>query len=320
MPAMDPGILAAHLATLSLSFAVLFAAFRLFKVYRRPFLSDYAVSLLLSAVWTFALWTIPGFVSAAKSPSGGSPALSGLTLMSKWFGFPFHLLQLYFLALTLAGLLEIRVRRSFKWVYAGAAAAASAVIFGGLLARAGGGSRAAFGVLHSQITNAYLLAQALLFAWGGLRAARVEDAERRRWVGLFAWLYLAGFAVYFGVMTWIPTKGATGSLLMGAYHVPPLIALAVALSRGRLGQAAGAEDFLSRLGLTGRERDIVERLLAGRSNRQIAKDLFLSHQTVKNYVSRIYGKLGVSTRLELMNMALRRAPLPGVSSSGAERP
>ena len=51
--------------------------------------------------------------------------------------------------------------------------------------------------------------------------------------------------------------------------------------------------------LTPRERQIVRVLAAGATNREIAGQLGLREQTVKNQLSVIYGKLGVRNRLEL---------------------
>jgi DNA-binding NarL/FixJ family response regulator len=51
--------------------------------------------------------------------------------------------------------------------------------------------------------------------------------------------------------------------------------------------------------LTPREHDIVRAILRGSSNGAIASDFALSPQTVRNHLSSVYLKLGVSTRLEL---------------------
>ena len=53
------------------------------------------------------------------------------------------------------------------------------------------------------------------------------------------------------------------------------------------------------ISLTNRERDIVRVVLEGASNRVIADRLGLREQTVKNHLSSIFSKLGVSSRLEL---------------------
>ena len=50
--------------------------------------------------------------------------------------------------------------------------------------------------------------------------------------------------------------------------------------------------------LTEQERKVVEQLAEGKTNREIGEVLFLSEKTVKNYVSRILDKLGLSRRAE----------------------
>jgi DNA-binding NarL/FixJ family response regulator len=50
--------------------------------------------------------------------------------------------------------------------------------------------------------------------------------------------------------------------------------------------------------LSKREQDVVRWLAEGLTNSQIAHQLNLSENTVKNHLFRIYNKLGVSTRVE----------------------
>ncbi|MCL6450653.1 MAG: response regulator transcription factor, partial [Acetobacteraceae bacterium] len=54
----------------------------------------------------------------------------------------------------------------------------------------------------------------------------------------------------------------------------------------------------SRCRLSEREREVARLLARGRCNADIARSLFLSEKTVRNYVSRLYRKLGVRTRAE----------------------
>lgn len=51
--------------------------------------------------------------------------------------------------------------------------------------------------------------------------------------------------------------------------------------------------------LSKREKDIVDGVIAGGSNREIGEKLGLGEQTVKNHLRRAYGKLRVSNRVEL---------------------
>jgi DNA-binding CsgD family transcriptional regulator len=54
-------------------------------------------------------------------------------------------------------------------------------------------------------------------------------------------------------------------------------------------------------GLTPTESRVAELVAAGRTNREVASELFLSVKTVEANLSRIYGKLGVRSRTELAN-------------------
>lgn len=58
--------------------------------------------------------------------------------------------------------------------------------------------------------------------------------------------------------------------------------------------------------LTERETEVLECIAAGRNNEQIATELGLSYATVRNYVARLYGKLGVHSRAEAVIWARER--------------
>jgi len=58
--------------------------------------------------------------------------------------------------------------------------------------------------------------------------------------------------------------------------------------------------------LTKREEDLVELVAQGLTNRDISQQLKLSEHTVRNYMFRIFNKVGTSSRLELALYALNR--------------
>jgi two-component system, NarL family, nitrate/nitrite response regulator NarL len=75
--------------------------------------------------------------------------------------------------------------------------------------------------------------------------------------------------------------------------------------------------------LSKREVQVAERAAEGYSNKQIAEQFLLSEHTVKNYLSRVFEKLGVSNRFELLFLLLKegnglssRAVGPNVSGVG----
>jgi DNA-binding NarL/FixJ family response regulator len=70
-------------------------------------------------------------------------------------------------------------------------------------------------------------------------------------------------------------------------------------------RAASVADSMPRIHLTSREIEVVRLVVLGHSNAEIAADLGIQLQAVKNLLSALYGKLGVSTRLQLALLAVR---------------
>jgi DNA-binding NarL/FixJ family response regulator len=58
--------------------------------------------------------------------------------------------------------------------------------------------------------------------------------------------------------------------------------------------------------LTSREKAVADLVGEGMKNREIAKALQVTDHTVSNYLYRIFEKLGVSNRVELILFALSR--------------
>jgi DNA-binding NarL/FixJ family response regulator len=57
------------------------------------------------------------------------------------------------------------------------------------------------------------------------------------------------------------------------------------------------------LGISGREREVLALLAAGRSNKEIARQLELSPNTVKTHISKLFEKLSVRRRTEAISRA-----------------
>jgi DNA-binding NarL/FixJ family response regulator len=103
--------------------------------------------------------------------------------------------------------------------------------------------------------------------------------------------------------------GARGYLLKGM----PLEELVAAIHLVHQGRSSippeVAEKLAMRLGgqsLTARELAVLERIVAGRANKEIALDLKISEATVKSHVNSLLGKLGVADRTHAATVALQR--------------
>jgi DNA-binding CsgD family transcriptional regulator len=80
--------------------------------------------------------------------------------------------------------------------------------------------------------------------------------------------------------------------------------------------AAGGGGFepnlkaLTSLGITAREQEVLNQLAAGRSNKEIARRLNLSPNTVKTHVARLYEKLEAARRTEAVLRARELQLIP----------
>lgn len=70
------------------------------------------------------------------------------------------------------------------------------------------------------------------------------------------------------------------------------------------------EKALKSLGVTGREHMVLIALAKGRSNKQIARDLGISPNTVKTHISHLYSKFEVNGRMSAVNAARELNILP----------
>jgi two-component system NarL family response regulator len=79
----------------------------------------------------------------------------------------------------------------------------------------------------------------------------------------------------------------------GKLHIPPPVA-------EKLAERVGTQQ------LTSRELCVLERIVAGRANKEISADLFISEATVKTHINSLLSKLGVADRTHAATVAIQR--------------
>jgi len=89
----------------------------------------------------------------------------------------------------------------------------------------------------------------------------------------------------------------------GEGYVAPALAASLLSGRGNQPVSAPPPDPLA--ALTERERQILDQVAAGLSNKEVAAQLHLSEKTVKHYMTIIMEKLGVRNRVEAALLAKR---------------
>jgi two-component system NarL family response regulator len=83
----------------------------------------------------------------------------------------------------------------------------------------------------------------------------------------------------------------------GRSRIPAVIA-------ERLAERMGTEE------LTPREADVLEQIVQGKSNKEIAIELAISEATVKTHINSLLSKLGVTDRTQAATAAIRRGIVP----------
>jgi DNA-binding CsgD family transcriptional regulator len=158
----------------------------------------------------------------------------------------------------------------------------------------------AFGFVELAVLLGALSASGWLL-WRARRAA----GRHRHSMLWFAGFHLAVFAsMAVGLLwSWVRPGVAqavpiTSSLLMMAYNVFPLVWVRSFHSR----KAREGSDELDRYGITPREREIIELICVGKTNKEIAEGLFISVATVKDHNHNIFRKTGVHNRVQLVNL------------------
>jgi len=84
---------------------------------------------------------------------------------------------------------------------------------------------------------------------------------------------------------------------LGKSHIPPAIA-------EKLAERIGTEE------LTPREFDVLEQIVHGKSNKEIATELEITEATVKTHINSLLGKLGVTDRTQAATEAIQRGIVP----------
>lgn len=106
-------------------------------------------------------------------------------------------------------------------------------------------------------------------------------------------------------------------LVFLSWHLIPLLFLNIFLNKYQEPESTLPDDFETRLlafaekhEISKREIEVVRLICRGHSNQEISDSLFISLQTVKDHIHRIFVKTGVRNRVQLSNLIRYRADIP----------
>lgn len=148
----------------------------------------------------------------------------------------------------------------------------------------------------------------LLMAW------KITNNKKRNVINAAAWLYMV-LSIIGIVSLFLPENifticEATNALIInlaflfflkwfitGVYNEPGVMPE----------YSAAIELMISQYGISLREKEIVEMILKGLSNKEIEQKIFISQHTVKNHIYHIFQKLKINSRGQLINLIINLA-------------
>jgi ATP/maltotriose-dependent transcriptional regulator MalT len=143
------------------------------------------------------------------------------------------------------------------------------------------------------------------------RFRSAAEGEKRRVLLTFAALLAGAYAarsLLAGLVLVDERLGVVALLAVHASNLPPLLYLRAQADRvfppvrAEAATKLGMEHVFERHGVTKREQQVVQKICLGKTNKQIADELFISLQTVKDHTHRIYSKIGVNSRMQLVQL------------------
>jgi len=293
----------------------IFAIHLMSQKYRLQFLSIYFYFLIFLNV--FAIYGMAGariIRGLLESLGTDSTSVEYMTLVFTCLGLPFLILAMYmFLRLC-----NEMVRRNLSTVFNLIYFSFQFLLFFGCVllviftSRSGENRYALLGtwiqIIYSSLfaLNSFF-ALAILF----LHQKRFIDINEKKSARIFGLFYLSIISILIVLVNILHLSSWLEGIFvifLFASHLLPIFFLNIYLDKYYIEPVVvvdfkkSIQDFAAKYGISGREKEIIELICMGKSNQDISEGLFISLQTVKDHIHRIYLKTDVKNRVQLANL------------------
>jgi DNA-binding CsgD family transcriptional regulator len=293
----------------------IFAVHQMSQKYRLPFLSIYFYFLIFLNI--FGIYSVAGariIREILVTLETSTASIEHIPLVFTYLGIPFLILALYMFIRLCTEMVKKDLSTAFNLTYF----SLQFLLF------------LAYGLILVMITrfneNRYdLIRRIILITYSSLSAIicflalaflffhqrRFLDIKERKSIQTFGLLYiiimvtLAGLANLTHLSPWLQVFFL---FLLLASHLIPIFFLNINLDKYYIEPVVvidfnqSVQEFAGKFGISGREKEIIELICKGKSNQDISDCLFISLQTVKDHIHRIYLKTDVKNRVQLANL------------------
>ena len=161
----------------------------------------------------------------------------------------------------------------------------------------------------------YLIFQILVMITGVshllLNAGKVGNTDQRNSIIIFGSINLViylTFVILYYETQYLPKLVPLFLLVFFGANLPPALYLFIYLKKHYIPPPVAKDlneamkQFVEKYEISKREEEIIQQICEGKSNKEISEALFISLQTVKDHVYRIFIKTGVKNRVQLTNL------------------
>lgn len=275
---------------------------------RAEYLNYYFLFLVFAVISGFCDWIIFNWIRMLV------PDISRLTvdliyhIFWDLIGFPTAIFALFFLVLAINKMIGIDLNRTIKRIVFSILIIFTIISITGLYFRLSGGYNLAGTIAFTTFFYILPILQLcyLFFAFFRSDNPAIKNSPVRKLILL---LFFGQAIWYFLSFTPMATRALRHMIIFSYYlsiFLPSIYLyfyLKNELKMKKKAVAGSAEmDLIPQsLNFTPREKELVTLLMQGKSNKEISEELFISLQTVKNYISKIFKRYDLKNRLELVN-------------------
>jgi DNA-binding CsgD family transcriptional regulator len=283
--------------------------------YRLSFLSIYFYFLIFLNI--FGIYGVAGariIRGVLVRLETGTASIEYITLVFAFLGIPFLILAMYMFLRLCTEMVKRNLSTGFNLIYF----SLQFMIFlsyGFILVMISRFGENRFDLIKRVIQITYstlfainsFVALALLF----FHQRRFIDIKERKSIQTFGLLYFAIITVLLAMTNLShlsPWLEGFFLLFLFASHLIPIFFLNINIDKYYIEPVVvidfnkSVQDFASKFGISGREKEVIELICKGQSNQDISDSLFISLQTVKDHIHRIYLKTDVKNRVQLANL------------------
>jgi len=288
---------------------------QLSRKYKLPYLSSYFYYLIF--LFVFGIYGIIGsrLIRIFLQNQGlENHAIESIGMFVSYLGIPFLVLSWYMFLRLSQEMVGRTISQVFNLVFFGILSI-SYIALGLLLTKRDLLGENHYPLIHSILQIGFSLISLLVYGYSLMQlfihSGEFLDRKDRENIRMFALIYLifsAGTILLLNFSHLGLAIDFAFIILLFSVHLIPLFFLSMHLDNNFVEPVARQDfeqslsAFVIKFEISKRESEVVELICRGKSNQEISDSLFISLQTVKDHIHRIYLKTGSRNRVQLTNL------------------